>query len=617
MFTVSGAARVCALSSLSFAVLAQVPLDEAVVTATRTQVPLDEVTAPYFVIDRETIERSLAADVGELLRTHAGIELARSGGPGQPTSLFTRGTDSNHTVVLIDGVRVNPGTIGSPALQNIAPEAVQRIEVVKGPRSTLYGSDAIGGVVNVITRAASARGLAGYASGSRYDTHAAGLDGGWRVGEAGGLGFGIDWRESAGFPTRTGATDDRGFTNLTFNAAADYAPAEAVSLRARAWRAAGNVEYSTTVFDPVTFASRLAPVDQDFENASYALESLWQPRAHIDVRAALTRIEDRIAQNQDNAALATPPYDFLRTARNGLELQTNLRFRTSNELTLGALVTREDTASLSYGTRYAARTQVEQFFVQDRYSQGRHSLVAALGFVDHETFGSEVTWNAEYGFTFPAATRVTLAAGRAFRAPDSTDRFGYGGNPHLAPEVSRQVELGVRQPLGAHHALYANAWRNDIDDLVEFVFDPVTFNGHNENVGRARIRGVEFGYAYTGDIWQARVEATLQDPENLDTRAQLLRRAREHYVVAVERHAGRLALAADVTYSASREDVAFPTNVRLGSYALVNVTASYAITPRWTVQGRLDNAFDEDYTLVHGYNTAGRSLQIATRFAFQ
>ncbi|MGD9597053.1 MAG: TonB-dependent receptor [Steroidobacteraceae bacterium] len=617
MFTVTGAARVAVLSSLSFAVLAQVPLDEAVVTATRTQVPLAEVTAPYFVIDRATIERSLATDIGELLRTHAGVELARSGGPGQPTSLFTRGTDSNHTVVLIDGVRVNPGTIGSPALQNIAPETVQRIEVVKGPRSTLYGSDAIGGVINVITHAAAARGLAGYASGARYDTHAAGIDGGWRIGDAGGLGFGIDWRESAGFPTRTGATDDRGFENLTFNAAADYAPAETLSLRARAWRAAGNVGYATTVFDPVTFASSLAPVDQDFENASYALESLWQPRARIDVRAALTRIEDRIDQQQNNAGAATPPYDFLRTARNGLELQTNLRLRASNELTLGALLAREDTASLSYGARYAERTRVDQFFVQDRHSQGRHSLVAALGLVDHEAFGSEATWNAEYGYTFPAATRVTLAAGRAFRAPDSTDRYGYGGNPDLAPEVSRQVELGIRQPIGARHSLYANAWRNDIDDLVEFVFDPVTFNGRNENVGRARISGVELGYAYTGAVWHARVEATLQDPENRDTGEALLRRARESYVLAVERQAGRFALGADATYSTSRQDIAFPANVRLGGYALVNVTAQYAVTPRWTIQGRLDNAFDEDYTLVYGYNTAGRSLMIATRFAFQ
>ncbi|MFO0451738.1 MAG: TonB-dependent receptor plug domain-containing protein, partial [Pseudomonadota bacterium] len=111
--------------------------DDVVVTATRVPQPAAEVLAPVVVIDRETIERSLAPDVADLLRFHAGLELARNGGPGQTTSLFIRGTDSNHAIFLVDGVRVNPGTIGGAALQNVAPELVERIEIVKGPRSTL------------------------------------------------------------------------------------------------------------------------------------------------------------------------------------------------------------------------------------------------------------------------------------------------------------------------------------------------------------------------------------------------------------------------------------------------------------------------------------------------
>ena len=132
-------------SSVTFA---QDELEETVITATRTPVPLDSVGAPVIVITRSDIERSLASDVSELLQQQAGLEIARNGGPGQTTSLFTRGTESNHTVVLIDGVRINPGTIGGAALQNIAPESLERIEIVKGPRSSLYGTDAIGGVTS-------------------------------------------------------------------------------------------------------------------------------------------------------------------------------------------------------------------------------------------------------------------------------------------------------------------------------------------------------------------------------------------------------------------------------------------------------------------------------------
>ncbi|HNS27939.1 MAG TPA: TonB-dependent receptor [Steroidobacteraceae bacterium] len=601
----------------TLALAADPALDETVVTATRTAVALDELIAPLFVIDREEIERSLAPDAGELLRAHAGIELARTGGPGQQTSMFTRGTDSNHTVVLIDGVRVNPGTIGSAALQNIAPESVQRIEVVKGPRSTLYGSDAIGGVVNVRTRAAAQRGLTGYLSGGRYETVNGGLAGGWRIGQSAGLGFGVDYRESAGFPTLVGDTTDRGFENLTVNLAAEYSPAATLDLRARAWRAAGNSAYTTTVFDPVTFASSLAAVDQDFENASYAIESLWRARSNVDVRATLTRIEDEIEQQQNNAGVAAPPYDFLRTARDGLELQGDIRLGDTNELTLGALLTREDTEALSYGTAFDIGTDVNQFFVQDRAVFGRQSLVAAVGLVDHETFGEELVWNAEYGFLLPTATRVTLAAGRAFRAPDSTDRYGFGGNPDLEPEVSEQIEIGLRQAIGTRHSLYANAFRNDIDALVVFVFDPVTFDGRNENVERARIEGVELGYAFRGEKWQARAEATLQDPRNRDTGERLLRRARENYVLALERVGARFSFGVDVSHAGDRHDTAFPATVTLDSYVLVNASARFALSDSWSVQARLANAFDEGYTLVNGYNTAGRSLTLATRFTFK
>src|SRR5690606_27809819 len=134
------------------------------------------------------------------------------------------------------------------------------------------------------------------------------------------------------------------------NLAADYAAAESLDLRARAWRSAGNVGYSTTVFDPLTWVASLVPVDQDYVNASYALESLWRPRSGMNVRAAVTRVEDEIEQKQNTLGVATPPYDHLRTARNGLELQTDMRLGAGNELTLGAVLTRENTAALSYGT---------------------------------------------------------------------------------------------------------------------------------------------------------------------------------------------------------------------------------------------------------------------------
>ena len=212
-------------------VLAQDELEETVITATRTPVALDAVDAPVIVITRQDIERSLASDVSELLQGHAGLEIARNGGPGQTTSLFTRGTESNHTVVLIDGVRINPGTIGGAALQNIAPESLERIEIVKGPRSSLYGTDAIGGVVQLFTRGAARQdGVSAGATYGSLETQQVFGDAAISVGDDFHFGVGGSYAESAGMPTFVDDNTDRGWRNVTGRLNAEYDVTEALTL---------------------------------------------------------------------------------------------------------------------------------------------------------------------------------------------------------------------------------------------------------------------------------------------------------------------------------------------------------------------------------------------------
>jgi vitamin B12 transporter len=275
----------------------------------------------------------------------------------------------------------------------------------------------------------------------------------------------------------------------------------------------------------------------------------------------------------------------------------------------------EDTRALSFGTEFDEGTAVTQAFLQDQFEIGWLQSRLALGFVDHETFGNELTWNAEAGAGF-GGTRVTLAGGTAFRAPDATDRFGFGGNPDLQPEVSRQFEISVRQNLGERQQLRVSAYDNRIRDLINYVvLDPDTFNGENRNIDRARIKGVELGWTFTGNVWHARAELTLQDPrdETLDTR--LLRRSREALSVGVNRDIGKLDLGVDVIASGNRRDVGFP-NALLDSYALLNATLRYRATPHLTVQGRFENLFDENYAFAQGYRTEGRTYTVGVRYSF-
>ncbi|MEO8064661.1 MAG: TonB-dependent receptor [Pseudomonadota bacterium] len=600
------AAAAALTSSTTFA---QDELEQTIITATRTPLPLDSVGAPVIVITRGDIERSLASDVSELLQQHAGLEIARNGGPGQTTSLFTRGTESNHTVVLIDGVRINPGTIGGAALQNIAPESLERIEIVKGPRSSLYGSDAIGGVVQLFTRGAAKNGVTAGATYGADHTQQLFSDAAVSAGKFR-FGFGGSYATSSGMPAFTEDNLDRGYRNVTGRISAELAATDELTFRVRGWRAAGRTEYSAQTFSDPPYT----PASQDFENSVYSFETEYRAADNFGVRANFSRALDDI--NQLQPGFGPKVFDYARTRRGTVDVQLDLAKIGAHSLTFGVQRSDENTRAQSFTTVIDENTLVTQAFVQDQFEIGRLTSRLALGHVDHETFGNQLTWNAEFGVGNDRGTRVVLSGGSAFRAPDSTDRFGFGGNRDLDPEVSRQVELSVRQKIGARQQVSLSAFDNRIRDLIDYVtIDFNTFEGQNQNVARARIKGVELGYRFNGEAWNTRAELTLQDPRDETTDERLLRRSREALVLAVNRDVGALDLGVDIAAYGNRKDFGFPT-VTLDSYALVNATLRYRVNDALTLQGRLENLLDENYVLAQGYRTEGRSYTVGVRYSF-
>jgi vitamin B12 transporter len=533
----------CSVALSAVAQHSPVPDSDIVVTATRVPTPLDEILPSTIVIDRETIDRSLAADAADLLRFHAGLELARNGGPGQSTSLFIRGADSNHTLVMVDGVRINPGTIGIPALQNLAPELIDRIEVVKGPRSSLYGTDAIGGVINVITRRGSREGWAAELGYGADDTREASLTGGLS-GHAGSVDLGINWLESDGFPTLSSpavSDIDRGYDNLSANLQA-RTQLGAAEVTLRRWQSAGTTEY---------FDFFLAPVDQDYDDSTTSLGVVLPAGGNATLAVTGSYFEDEIEQRQ------VP--DYLRTRRYAVDAQYDRAVGTRHRLTGGVSLSDENAESLSFGTAFDEDTRISNVFVQDRMDFGRQRATLAAAYTDHETFGSQVTWNVDYGLALSQAAELALTAGTGFRAPDATDRFGFGGNPDLEAEHSQSYSAELRYRVGDRHALRLGAFQNDVDDLIEFVtvsFDP--FFGENRNVDEARTRGIEAGYDYSGERWSLHAEASWQDPENRQTGDQLLRRAKQNYTLSTVRQFGRFDIGADLLAAGERKDFGFP-----------------------------------------------------------
>ena len=568
-----------------------------VVTATRSATAVDQLAVPVIVISREEIERSLSTDLVALLTGRPGVEVARAGGPGQPAAVFLRGTDSDQTTVLVDGVRVNPGTLGGAPIQNIQPESIDHVEIVKGARSSLYGTDAIGGVINVITRAGGAPGASLYASTGRYGTQVYAADANGMLSDRLGAGANVAYQRSDGFPPLQDSSAPGDYDNFSGNALLRYAATDALALRAQFWSASGKSAYSE-------FGG---PADENFLDASYAAGADWQGRGDTSARLTASRVVAEVTQRQ------TP--DFDRTRRDALDGQYSWRPWQAHQATLGAVIDDEHTQSMSYGTPYDVHTHSQLGFIQDQLHHGADDLLLALGYQHHETFGSYTTWNAEYGRTLWPSLRATVAAGTAFRAPDSTDLYGYGGNTALQPETSQQVQLGLNWQPAANQQLLLSLYQNLIDDLIEYVLiDPTNFIYKTENVSRARIRGAELGYEWRGAAWSLHGSYVAQDPRNLTTGGQLLRRSHSNLMLGARWEAGALDASADLQLVGPRTDYVGFDLGSVAGYTLVNLGLGYRVNPAWSAQLRLDNALDRHYEQISGYNTAGRSLTLAMRF---
>ncbi len=564
--------------------------DTIVVTATRTEIPLDDAIVPVKVITRNDIELSLATDLAELLRFEAGIDIGRNGGPGQATSIFLRGTDSNHALVLIDGVRMNPGTIGGAAIQHIAPVLIERIEIVKGARSALFGTDAIGGVINIITRKANSPYVeAGLGAGS-FSSQTGHVSGGTR-GDSGQIAATLNWQDTDGYAPRTDSDIERGYDNLSLSlsAAREFGASE---ISVRHWQTEGNVEYLDFF---------LNPVDQDFENSVTALQVDNRFSERGTGKFILSHMTDEIQQNQ------VP--DFVESKRISVDWQYTHALE-NHTLTGGLYLVDENARSLSFGSGFDQDTDVRAIFLQDQLGYERHRAFVAIRLTDHQTFGNQTTWNAEYAFDLSDNWTLNAGVGRAFRAPDATDRFGFGGNPDLDPELSDNAQLGFRYASGNRHRFDIEAYANDIEDLIEFDFATFTLI----NIGKAEIRGVQIGYEYNGDSFTLRTEFVEQRADNVTSGTRLLRRAEQSATISYTQNIGRHRLGVAVLASGDREDFGGRT---LAGYVIANVTGQLQLGKSWQLNVRIENLFDKEYQTAADYRMQERSGFVELRYRWR
>ena len=555
-------------------------LDSIVVTATRSEIPLGDTIVPVIVINRDQIKQSQAKDLSELLRFESGLDIGRNGGPGQATSLFFRGTESNHILVLLDGVRINPGTIGGAALQHISPEIIQRVEIVKGARSALYGTDAIGGVINIITRKLSSNYIESTFGTGSNNYKKMSVNGGIKF-DSSEYGFTLNQEKTNGYKIRSDSNIKRGYNNLSINLFTKKTFSKS-DLTLRHWQASGKVEYLDFF---------LSPLDLDFLNKSSSMEINNLLTESLTSKILLSYIKDDITQNQSD--------DFVVSQRHALDWQLNFRHSLHN-LVLGMFLSNEDASSFSWGSGFKEDTKTKAIFINDSINIEKQKFFIAGRYTNHETFGNKFTWNGEYAINLNEKLVLHVNLGHAFRAPDATDRYGYGGNINLKPEASNEIQMGFRYKKIPSQTFHLELYENQIKNLIEYNFS----TNMMLNIGKAKIKGAQIGYRYSRENFSFKTNITYQNAINENTKSKLLRRPNKSFAIQVSRKFSKSQLGFSILSNGRRKDF----ENTLPGYMVANLTSQLYLGKDWKMNVRIENVLDKNYETAEKYKMQGRGI---------
>jgi len=605
------AAILCAAPSIVHAA-ADDSLGEVVVTATRLEQPLNQTLSSTTVITEQDIRNSQAPDVPTILRSVAGVEIDQNGGTGKTSGVFLRGTNSTHVLVLVDGVRINTATFGTTSIDQLMLDQIERIEVVRGNVSSLYGSEAIGGVIQIFTkhgRGAPAPNLSVGFGNQGTRRLAAGYGG-----ATDGTDFNIQLTSfktdgvSALNPSLvSGANPDLdGYRNNSLSANVGHAFNADHRVSASLFGSNGNNQYDNA------FNTNLTDTNTNREQIwKFSLASDDQI---TDTWHSKLQLANGVDQYRGFLNGQPNPYGSLfQTSSDQLTWQNALHLNDSQQLLLGAEALRQKVSS-DMNPGYVQDTrQINSLFAGYTGNYGAHQMQLNLRQDNNSQYGGDTTGLLGYGYGFTDAWRATTSYSTAFRAPTFNELYWpNGGNSALKPERSRNLEAGLHYAKGVQQfdAVYFD---NRIRNLINWVLvDPVNYVYQAQNLDRARMNGFEFSYA--GRFGDTGVKAALteQNPRDDNTGVQLDRRAKLHTSLGVTQQLGTWQVGGEWLYSGSRPDA---SNTRtLAAYNVFNLTAGYAISKDTRLSLRADNLTNQNDSNAYGYNPLGRRLFVSVNY---
>ncbi|AHG22758.1 vitamin B12/cobalamin outer membrane transporter [Chania multitudinisentens RB-25] len=590
--------------------------DNLVVSANRFPQPVSSVLAPISIVTRNDIDRWQAKSVDDVMRRLPGVDVGRNGGLGQKSSLFIRGTNSSHVLVLIDGIRLNQaGVSGSSDLSQIPISLVQRVEYLRGPRSAVYGSDAIGGVVNIITtREENGTTLSAGGGSNGYQAYDAAVQ--QPVGDSTVATLAGNYTYSKGYDVvaygNTGmqSQQDRdGFMSKVLYGAVDHRFNEQFSGFVRGYgydnRTAYDGFYSSSS-DPLVDTRKL-------------YNQTWDTGVRYRAGIYATQLIGSYSQSEDY------DYDprqgqYASSARLNDSQQYNLQWGNTLQVAKGTLSAgvdwqeqklKPDSTSVN-GEKNQRNTGV---YLTGQQRGGPVTLEASVRGDDNSEFGWHGTWQSSAAWEFVEGYRVIASYGTAFKAPNMTQLYGiYSSNSKLKPEDSKQWEGGF-EGLTGPVTWRVTGYQNDIDNLIDAT--NVT-NYTYYNISKATIKGVEATASFETGPLVHRLGYDYVDPRNGKTNEVLERRAKHQVKYELDWQIDDFDWAITYHYLGERYDTDYAVyqKVKLGGVSLWDLAVSYPVTSQLTVRGRIGNLFDKDYETAYGYVTPGREYYLTGSYTF-
>ncbi|VAW91481.1 Outer membrane vitamin B12 receptor BtuB [hydrothermal vent metagenome] len=572
-----------------------------IVTASRTSETLDDTLASVSVITRDDIEKSSARSVADLLRLQAGIDISRTGGPAASTNVFLRGTNSNHTLFLVDGMRVSSATTGTFSFEQMNLSNIERIEIVRGPRASQYGSDAIGGIIQIFTRKNEGH-HARIGVGS-FGTKEASA--GIRVGKEVTFRLNASHEEADGF---SATNPDAGFfynadldAYKKSNVSADLAIplGKSMNLSFKAWASDSEVEFDqgTTNGEQQDIVSKF---DQQINNT-------WSQVLSVGYN------------NQKLETVSAFPSD-ISTKRKMIDWQNDFVLSDSFLLLVGLSRYEDQAKNINNSDQsvvFDEKIDNNGIFTNLSYRGSVHDFLFSLRGDDHSTFGSATTGLASWGMAISPSLRFTTSLSNGFRAPTINELFhpgfffGFAGNPDLKPETSDGGELSLRWKSNNVGRLNVTYFHNNIDNLISYTGT----NFQAENISSATTKGFEIEHSWQHAKWSVNTNATIQKAYDNDTREDLIRRPREKLTIATTHNYNQdVSASLEVIYSSERLDGFGSNKFDLPGYTLFNLSSRIKLDKHVWLDMRFDNITNKQYEFARGFNTTDRSFYFGVSY---